>query len=41
MDAKPEGSTLRLFEAGKGEVEVSLEEVIRDGMELVGERDVG
>ena len=41
VDAKPEGSTLRLFESGKVEVEVSLEEVIEDGVELVGERDVG
>ena len=40
VDAIPEGSTLRLFEAGKGEVEVSLEEVIQDGVELVREQDV-
>lgn len=39
VDARPEGSSLRLFEAGAPEREVSWEAVVTEVMGLVGERN--
>lgn len=39
VDAKPEGSSLRLFEAGAPESEVSWEEVVERVMGLIAERN--